>query len=222
MRKIIFLLLTVVVLISCKKPLDRNYNATTLPKDLQDISADNEVDSAAYIINMYLLRSAIFGDVVDGKTYRQIIDDANKLLAVEKIKKEREAFVADSIAIAEKENEAKLKAAVAIRIIEITKTNDKYYPDLIYKLTITNNTNKKIIGVDGRFGLDDIFDRQIDFIRVETEQDIEPQASVYISVKSGFKTPETIAEIIKKDTATMKPCWFPNAIIFNDGSSLKK
>lgn len=71
--------LALTAFVSCSDPLDKVYNQATIEDDLQTIIAHDkvskqELENLAY----YVVFASINGTDLEGKTYRELITEANK------------------------------------------------------------------------------------------------------------------------------------------------
>ena len=83
MKKITFGIAFVALAIffsSCDGPLNRKYNEETLNDDLQTIIAQDKVDKKDLEnLAFYLIKCNIEGIELEGKTYKELIKEANEL-----------------------------------------------------------------------------------------------------------------------------------------------
>jgi hypothetical protein len=75
----IFAIGTLLFFASCSNPLDRPYNEDTLMEDLEVIVARDKAYKPDMInLSEYLFKCKINGDSINGKTYGQLIKEANE------------------------------------------------------------------------------------------------------------------------------------------------
>ena len=85
MKKIILKFITallLITLVSCSDPLDKKYNENSLADDLQEIVARDKVNKTDMEnLSVYIIRAKIMGETLDGKTYKELFEEANKYAA---------------------------------------------------------------------------------------------------------------------------------------------
>ena len=77
--KTAILALALTAFVSCSNPLDKVYNEETIMEDLQSIVARDKVSKQDLENLAYYVMLADYNEIsLDGKTYRQLIEEANK------------------------------------------------------------------------------------------------------------------------------------------------
>ena len=79
--KTVILAFALAAFTSCSNPLDREYNPDTLQEDLQVIVARDKIRSHEDIVLLsdYIQLSEVLNISLEGKTYRQLLEEAREL-----------------------------------------------------------------------------------------------------------------------------------------------
>jgi len=199
MKKIIYLSLLAISIVSCSNPMNREYNKETVKEDFKAITQeDAATEEEMQVITGWLMRSELSNESVEGKTYAEILDKANDF------KREQEELAEK----ARKEEEAKierLNKAVTVSLYEKVFVASDYnvgrYEDyLCFKYVIENKENKKIKALKFDFDIYNSLGEKLmeDYSISVTEKPVNPSSSVkgdacfnYNNYKSGMAAVKT-------------------------------
>ncbi len=70
---------TLLVFVACSNPLDRPYNEETLQEDIEVLVARDKVYKDDLMnLSSYIIKCKITGEPLEGKTYRELIKEADE------------------------------------------------------------------------------------------------------------------------------------------------
>lgn len=226
MKKLI-LIFTVVFFISCNNPMSKVYNEEGFMLDMVEVR-ESKGEETAKKITAYVLQQTMKGafnedaenDLV-GKTYSELLKQADELAAEMKLKEEEEKRLA--------EEEEKRRKKIALKISEsltfaLTKkgfSEYNYSEYITYTFTFKNKTDKDIAGVKGSVTFYDMFDSKINSLSLSYDKGIKAGKTVNYRAQTDYN------QFMDKDTKLkntnldkLKVVWEPEQLIFSDGEKI--
>lgn len=150
MKKSLLYALALVVLASCASPLEKQYSEATFAEDLKAIHESGDADSTDInLIAMSLMRSALTQEKLDGKTYRQIIDEAKEILKKAQEEERKQAQLAAQAKMEEDQRIERLNKSLTVTVFDKGYAEYGYQEYITYKFAFKNNEGKDIRAFTG-------------------------------------------------------------------------
>jgi len=138
MKKLTTYAVLAIMLAACSSPLDKPYSQDTFEEDAKAIKEAGALDDEdAKLLAGWIMKSALSGESLDGKTYNEIITEAKDFKA------EQEALAEKARAEAE-ERKNRMKNAAVISIYEKGFTKLDYEDYNWFEYIIKNKSDKDI------------------------------------------------------------------------------
>lgn len=216
MKNIIVLLALTAFLTSCSTPLDKKYNEDTLAEDAKEIKESGNLDEGdTEVMAGWIVRAEIAGEDLEGKTYREILEEAKDY------QKEQE-ILAERSKREEEEKRQRLGAALIVALYDKGYQEVEYQDYLTYSLAFENKTENDIRAFKGSISINDLFDTEIKSINLTIDDPIpagETHRGTYTTEYNQFMDEDT--RLRSKNLEDLKVVWTPEKIIFTDGTTLE-
>jgi hypothetical protein len=217
MKKTILTVLLTTALLSCSSPLEKKYSKETFQNDIAEVIKKESLDSTSRLVLMGIPIANAFGGGAqfEGKTYREIIDEAKK--------KEAEAkALAEKAAKEEADRIARLSEALAVAVFDKGFYEADYQSYITVKFVFDNKTAKEIRALTGVVVFTDLFDKEIKSISVTYDQAIAAKKNRKWDAQIEYNRYKDSDQLLaSKKLADLKVQWKPEKILFSDGSSLE-
>lgn len=213
----------VFALSACNSPLNKKYNETSLDTDLKEILNSNKADTTDIeFVSLYVMRSKLLGENLDGKTYGDLLFNAKELrLKAEKEDAEAKTL-ASKIATEEKEKRELFAKILTVALYDKGYYKADYEDYLTYEVAYENKGERGIRAVKGSLLITDIFDSKIKQINLVEDEGISAGQTVKKSYTTDYN--QFMDEDIRlrsKSIKDIKVVWTPEKIIFDDGTTLE-
>jgi hypothetical protein len=218
---VIFAILLLILTFGCNSSLDQPYQEDTLENDLQTIRqqvGDDEADLLAGYLTLQALGDTDFS----GQTYREILSEAEtwkQNLQTQLAEQEKQEEIARQQA---QEKRARLGAILSVSLVDKGYTEYDYQEYLTYTFSFRNMTQKDIRAFTGKIVFQDLFEREISSISLTYDEVIPADSTIQWNAQTDFNP------YIDKDVAlrnkkleNIKTAWYPQQILFTDGSKLE-
>jgi hypothetical protein len=228
MKKLLSILITISI-ISCSNPLSKIYTEEGFMLDMVEIR-ESESEETVKNITTYIMQEAMRDALKDddkkennlvGKSYKELLVQADELAAKRKEKEEQEKR--HKLEEERRRKEISLKISESITFALTKKGYSEYnYQDYItYTFTFENKSNKDILGIKGSVTFYDIFDEKIKSLRLSYDDGIKSKKTVNYRATTDYN--QFMSEDKKlKDTELnkLKVVWEPEQLIFSDGEKI--
>lgn len=207
--------------------MSKVYNEEGFMLDMVEVR-ESKGEETAKKITAYVLQQTMKGafnedaenDLV-GKTYSELLKQADELAAEMKLKEEEEKRLA--------EEEEKRRKKIALKISEsltfaLTKkgfSEYNYSEYITYTFTFKNKTDKDIAGEKGSVTFYDMFDSKINSLSLSYDKGIKAGKTVNYRAQTDYN------QFMDKDTKLkntnldkLKVVWEPEQLIFSDGEKI--
>lgn len=222
MKNFIFIFFSISILYSCSSPLDKKYDEKNFEKVLTALRNNKDTATAMLIVGT-VIREGMEGKKIEGKTYREILEDGKKWKA------EQDKIEAEQKALAEKAKKDEEDRIKRLNGIAIVTCFEKGYIEYDYqnyitlKFVIQNKSEKEIRAIKGTMKFTNLFDEEIkniNFVYDDKPISIGKQATWDGTIKYNEFRDEDVT-FKSKDLKDMKMVWNPEKIIFVDGSTIE-
>jgi hypothetical protein len=161
------------------------------------------------------------GNELVGKTYKELLIEAENFEAEQKKKEEEEKRLALEEERRREEIALKISQSLTFALTKKGFTEYKYQEYLTFTFTFKNKTDRDILGVKGIVTFYDIFGDEIKKLRLSYDEDIQAGKTVNYFAQTDYN--QFIAEDTKlKNTELdkLKVDWEPQQLIFSDGEKI--
>jgi hypothetical protein len=216
MKKAFIISIILFVTYSCSSPLNKKYNEETLEEDAKEIKESGVLsEEESDVMAGWILRSKLKGDNLEGKTFKEIINEANDF------KKDQEQLAEKTI---KEEEEKRKRLGSSLTVAMYDKGFEKYdYQEYItYSIAFENKSQKDIRAFKGSITINDLFGVKIKSISLTIDDIIisgETFKSTYTTEYNQFMDEDK--RLRNKDMDDLIVLWTPEKIIFEDGSTLE-
>jgi hypothetical protein len=223
MRQSLLFLTLLCFLASCNKPLDKAYNKATMSEDLLAISKSGETDSTeVFMLAMNVAASELTGEKHEGKTYRQILNEAREKRAKLDAEEKKQEELAKVAKLEEEKRIARLNESLRVTVFEKGFIKLDYEDYLTYKFAFQNSTDKEIRAFKGTVIFNDLFDVKISELSLTYDKGVPAGKIINYDASSDYNQFQDSDNLLKsKDLKDMKIVWVPEKILFKDGSTLE-
>lgn len=216
MKKISLLLAVILMILSCSSPLDKKYNEKTLEQDAKEIKESGKLsDEDAELLIGWILKSKLSGEIIEGKSYSEIVKKAKDY-------KKEQKELAEKVKQNEEKKRERLGLALTVALYEKGYQEYDYQEYITYSLAFENKTDKEIRALKGTLTINDLFDSEIKSISLTIDERISSKAThkgVYTTDFNQFKDEDV--RLKNKSLDDLKVVWTPEKIIFSDGKILE-
>lgn len=222
MKKLLFVLISALMITSCNNVIDKKVSLETAKEDIKEIREKykDEYTESDFDALSEQLAGNVFGtflakgeDAAKGvkfeKTYKEYLDEAKK----ERLEKEKII--------------AELNAAANVTIDKFSRIHgtgfaSDYDIKMPVAITVNNNTNKTISGITGKIEVIDMFDKKIENLGFEYTDPINPKSKLTKDFTYDIGFGNDLKDLNQSSFDKLKFKWIPEKIIFTDGSYLPK
>lgn len=227
MKRILIICFTVSFLVSCNDPMYKTYTEDGFVFDMVEIS-DSKGEETAEKITGYVMMQTFKTALDDknendliGKTYKQLLNEAENFEAEREKKKEEEKI----LALEEKKRRSDLSSKITD---SLTFTLSKkgfaeydYQDYLTFTFTFRNKTERDILGVKGLVIFYDIFDDEIKRLKLSYDDGIKGGKTVNYLAQVDYNQFITEDKKLKNtELDKLKVVWEPQKLIFSDGEKI--
>ncbi|MCM4161276.1 hypothetical protein FHG64_06385 [Antarcticibacterium flavum] len=216
MKKLYFLPLFIFLFYSCSNPLQKEYNEETLAEDAKELKESGNLnEKEAELLAGWIVKSKLSGEDLEGKTYKEILDEARDY------KKEQEEL-AERTRREEEEKRQLLGSVLTVAMYNKGYDKRRYQEYLTYSLAFENTSDKDIRAFKGSLVINDLFDTEIKSINLTVDDPIiagETYRGTYTTDYNQFMDEDS--RLRSKKMEDLKVVWTPEKIIFTDGSTLE-
>lgn len=156
-----------------------------------------------------------------GKSYKELLIQADKLAAEIKEKEEEEKRLKLEEERRRKEIYLKISESITFALTKKGYSEYNYQDYITYTFTFENKSNKDILGVKGSVTFYDIFDEKIKSLSLSYDNGIESGKTVNYRAQTDYN--QFMSDDKKlKDTELnkLKVVWEPEQLIFSDGEKI--
>ena len=214
-------------LISCDNPMSKGYTDEGFMLDMVEIR-ESKGEETATKITSYIMQQTMKNALDDsknnsliGKTYDEILKDAERLEIEMKEKEAEEKRLAAEEEKRRKEIALKIAESLTFALTKKGFSEYNYQEYITYTFTFKNKTDRDIAGVKGRVTFYDMFDEEITSLRLSYDDGVKAGQTVNYRAQTDYN--QFISEDTKlKNTSLdkLKTVWEPEQLIFNDGEKI--
>ncbi len=191
---------------------------------------ESENEETVKNITTYIMQEAMRDALKDddkkennliGKSYKELLIQADKLAAEIKEKEEEEKRLKLEEERRRKEIYLKISESITFALTKKGYSEYNYQDYITYTFTFENKSNKDILGVKGSVTFYDIFDEKIKSLSLSYDNGIESGKIVNYRAQTDYN--QFISDDKKlKDTELnkLKVVWEPEQLIFSDGEKI--
>ncbi len=191
---------------------------------------ESENEETVKNITTYIMQEAMRDALKDddkkennliGKSYKELLIQADKLAAEIKEKEEEEKRLKLEEERRRKEIYLKISESITFALTKKGYSEYNYQDYITYTFTFENKSNKDILGVKGSVTFYDIFDEKIKSLSLSYDNGIESGKTVNYRAQTDYN--QFISDDKKlKDTELnkLKVVWEPEQLIFSDGEKI--
>jgi|TARA_B110001450_G_scaffold216549_1_gene210176 hypothetical protein len=228
MKKLLSILITISI-ISCSNPLSKIYTEEGFMLDMVEIR-ESESEETVKNITTYIMQEAMRDALKDddkkennlvGKSYKELLVQADELAAKMKEKEEEEKRLKLEEERRRKEISLKISESITFALTKKGYSEYNYQDYITYTFTFENKSNKDILGVKGSVTFYDIFDEKIKSLSLSYDDGIKSKKTVNYRATTDYN--QFMSEDKKlKDTELnkLKVVWEPEQLIFSDGEKI--
>jgi len=208
-------------MLACSSSLDRMYSEKTFQEDAKELQ--NELDSS----EVKLLIGSIFRLTFAQKdlskmTYGEILEDGKAWKAEQDLKEAEEKALQERAASEEASRISRLKNAVIVTCFNKGFIEGDYDDYISYGFAIKNKTTKDIRAIKGSLLFTDLFDEEINTIRLTYDTPIKAGVTANWNATTDYnRFMDKDVSLKNKDLNDLKVIWKPEKVIFMDGTTLE-
>ena len=227
MKKSLLILLISIFIFSCGSPLDKVDTEEAFMLDMVEVR-ESEGQETAEKLSGYVLQQVMIQSFnkeakskLIGKTYDQLLIQADDLAAELKVKEEEEKRLAEEEKQKREALELKISESVTFACTKKGYVEVNYSDYITYTFTFKNKTDKNISGVKGLVTFYDMFDEEIKGLRLSYDGGVKAGQTINYNAQTDYN--QFIDEDVKlKNTKLekMKVVWQPEQLIFSDGDKI--
>jgi hypothetical protein len=213
--------LSSVLMLACSSSLDRMYSEKTFQEDAKELQ--NELDSS----EVKLLIGSIFRLTFAQKdlskmTYGEILEDGKAWKAEQDLKEAEEKALQEKAASEEASRISRLKNVVIVTCFNKGFIEGDYDDYISYGFAIKNKTTKDIRAIKGSLLFTDLFDEEINTIRLTYDTPIKAGVTANWNATTDYnRFMDKDVSLKNKDLNDLKVIWKPEKVIFMDGTTLE-
>ena len=210
-----------VLMLACSSSLDRMYSEKTFQEDAKELQ--NELDSS----EVKLLIGSIFRLTFAQKdlskmTYGEILEDGKAWKAEQDLKEAEEKALQEKAASEEASRISRLKNVVIVTCFNKGFIEGDYDDYISYGFAIKNKTTKDIRAIKGSLLFTDLFDEEINTIRLTYDTPIKAGVTANWNATTDYnRFMDKDVSLKNKDLNDLKVIWKPEKVIFMDGTTLE-
>ena len=228
MKNLLTILITISI-ISCSTPLSKIYTEEGFMFDMVEIR-ESESEETVKNITTYIMQEAMRDALKDddkkennlvGKSYKELLVQADELAAKMKEKEEEEKRLKLEEERRRKEISLKISESITFALTKKGYSEYNYQDYITYTFTFENKSNKDILGIKGSVTFYDIFDEKIKSLSLSYDDGIKSKKTVNYRATTDYN--QFMSEDKKlKDTELnkLKVVWEPEQLIFSDGEKI--
>jgi hypothetical protein len=228
MKNLLTILITISI-ISCSSPLSKIYTEEGFMLDMVEIR-ESENEETVKNITTYIMQEAMRDALKDddkkennliGKSYKELLIQADKLAAEIKEKEEEEKRLKLEEERRRKEISLKISESITFALTKKGYSEYNYQDYITYTFTFENKSNKDILGVKGSVTFYDIFDEKIKSLSLSYDNGIKSGKTVNYRAQTDYN--QFMSDDKKlKDTELnkLRVVWEPEQLIFTDGEKI--
>lgn len=208
-------------LISCSNPLEREYNAINLDRDIIAIEKIENMNQEDKNILKEWLRNSNLKHDLTGKTYHQILEDAKKFAEMD------EQFLQDKINNDDENEEDKVNKVLNISINDYNhkpaNINDYQFNSYhIFKYTIHNNSDKEIKAIKFGFHIYNALGDEIGdgYMKSFTDKRIKPYGTYKGTMSFNAENDINDLKLVNSNFDDLIFNFTVNKIVYTDGTEL--
>lgn len=220
MKKLILLIILSLV-ISCSSSLNKKFNEDTSKEDFTAIKS--EIDSSQFfLLARTMLRLKIQEKKLEDMTYKEILEKGEEWKIEEEERQKEQKELAEKARIEAEIKAKKLTESVIVSCYEKGFTKYNYEDYITYKFIIHNKSDKNIRAVKGSLTFYNLFDEQIKSLNLVYDQIIKAKEKVTYNATTDYNQfRDSDKDLKNKNLEDMKVKWFPEKVIFEDGTTLE-
>ena len=228
MKKITILVITLFAF-ACSNPMSKVYTEESFMEDMKEVR-DAEGEETVAKISAYIMQQT-FKNSFDkdsenklvGKTYAELVEQADNLKAELKAKEEEEKRLAAEEELRKKKIQLKISESLTFAVTKKGYYEGQYgYPkNITYTFTFKNKTDKDIAGVKGTVIFYDMFDERIKSIGLSYDDGIKAGETENYKAQSSYTGYDSDEKKLKNtELSKLKVIWEPEQLIFSDGEKI--
>jgi hypothetical protein len=226
MKKLLTLIIAT-TLFSCNNPMSKVYTEDGFMLDLVEIresEGDETSEKLATYVVQQAMKSAFNKDAVNmlgGKTYQELLTQADDLAAEMKAKEEEEKRLAELELRKRNELTLKISESVTFALTKKGFTEISYSDYITFTFTFKNKTSRDIDGVKGSVTFYDMFDEEIKSLNLSYDDGINAGKTVnYLASMDYNQFKDGDKRLKNTELEKMKVVWEPEQLNFSDGEKI--
>ncbi|MHC2993633.1 hypothetical protein OB13_19385 [Pontibacter sp. HJ8] len=174
------------------------------------------------LIALSMMSSALGGEKLDGKTYKQIIDEAKEIQRKAQEEEKKQALLAAEAQQEEQQRIERLNKALTVTVFDKGFEEYSYQEYITYKFAFQNNGDKDIRAFKGRVSFTDLFDTEIKSFNMTYDEGLLSGKKMSYEATTDYNQfMDEDKRLVSKDLKDLKMVWKPEQILFTDGTVLK-
>lgn len=218
---------TALILLSCNNPMSKEFTEDSFMLDLVEIR-ESKGEETAEKLATYVMQQTMQGvlkedaeNMLVGKSYTELLKQADDLAAEIKAKEEEEKRLAEEEAIRKKNIALKISESVTFALTKKGFDEYSYREYLTYTFTFKNKTSRDIAGVMGSVTFYDMFDEKITNFRLSYDGGIKAGGIINYNATTDYNQFDAGDKKLRNtEIEKIKVVWEPEKLIFSDGEKV--
>ena len=223
MKKVIYFILAASILFACSNPMNQEFNKEEWLIDMQKIRKEGKADTTQLeLLAGYIMSSAFQEIPLEGKTYGELLAEAEVKEAEREAEKERQRKLEEEARLEKEARMKELKSAVEVGLVDKGYVELRYDKYITYDFVFQNNSDKDIRGFTGTLVFNDIFGETIKRIGISYDDGITAGEKINYEATTDYnRYSDSDSKLKSKDLEDIVLEWEPEQVIFTDGSKLE-
>lgn len=227
MKKILLITLFTIFFTSCNNPMNKVYTEDGFMLDMVEIREKSGEETSKKLTS-YVMQQTMkdaFNDNSEsslvGKTYEQLLKEAEDFEVEMKKKEEEEKRLAAEEEKRRKEISLKISQSLTFALTKKGFSEYNYQKYITYTFTFKNKTDRDILGVKGKVSFYDMFDEEITSLSLSYDDGIKGNETINYRAQTDynqFKSDDT--KLKNTELNKLKVVWEPEQLIFSDGEKI--
>jgi hypothetical protein len=221
MKHLLQLFIISLFLISCSNVTDNTYSEDTFKEDLPKLKETLNAEDFE-MLEGYIMLSAMGGQDMSAKTYKELIEDGKELKLKFEQQAEEERLLAEKAKQEQLQRAIKLNKSLTVSLFEKGFVKHDYQEYITYEFVIENKTDKDIRAFTGEFVMNDLFDEKIKTIGFTFDDGVKANSVINYSASSDYNQfTDSDVKLKSKKMNQLKVSWVPSKILFSDDTILE-
>lgn len=197
-------------------PLDREYSVESLKKDIKAIKASGELkEGDEKLLAKSVMRSMFVKEAYEGRTYRDILEEARK-------EQEEEAAEARAETAKAEARAERLGKVLSVRLADKGYEKGRYEDYITYEFAFENKSGMTIKAFRGRMVFYDLFDEEIKSLSLTYDEGLKPREKKAYYASTDYNQFDDEDKALRDKTLDqMKVVWEPERVLLEDGTTLE-